>query len=181
MPRKHCVAAQPPLQDVLHTLIPPPPPSSSPPLLTARTILQLPPSPPPLSHTQNLLASLPDSWTICNVCLAPTTPTSKQHYLVLSQAGAQRDTVVAKVPLSDISLLEDFQDILVSSEHSMSLREKRSWWSARRKLDKRMEVGMASPATVCSIFTRDHLCTHTHRSFSLNLNLIGYKSGNPSY
>ena len=141
MPRKHRVGAHSPLQDVLHTLTPPPPPSSSPPLLTARTILQPPPSPPPLSHTQNLLASLPDSWTICNLCLAPTTPTSKHHYLILSQAGAQRDTMVTKVPLPDISLLEEFQDILISSEQSMTVREKRAWWSTRRKLDKQMEVG----------------------------------------
>lgn len=89
--------------------------------------------------------------------------------------------MVAKVPLSDISLLEDFQDILVSSEQSMSLREKRSWWSARRKLDKRMEVGIAIPTTLCGPSSHVITCVHTHRSFSLDLNLIGYKSGNPSY
>ena len=89
--------------------------------------------------------------------------------------------MVAKVPLSDISLLEDFQDILVSSEQSMSLREKRSWWSARRKLDKRMEVGMAIPTTLCGPPSHVITCvTHTGASLSTS-NLIGYKTGNPSY
>ena len=48
--------------------------------------------------------------------------------------------MVTKLLLPDISLLEEFQDILVSSEQSMTVREKRAWWSARRRLDKQMEV-----------------------------------------
>lgn len=135
---------QSPLEDMLHILTPPLPPPSPPTLLVFRTILQPPSSPPPLSHTQYLLASLPDSWTVCNLCLAPTTPARKQYHLMLAQAGAGKECVVIKTPLADISPLEEFQAILDSSEQSMTIREKRAWWAARRKLDKRMEVGMAA-------------------------------------
>jgi len=58
---------------------------------------------------------------------------------MLAQAGAGKECVVIKTPLADISPLEEFQAILDSSEQSMTIREKRAWWAARRKLDKRME------------------------------------------
>lgn len=54
--------------------------------------------------------------------------------------GKNREPLFVKTVIEGQSLLEEFSYLLVESEASMQLNEKRAWWGTRRKLDRRMKA-----------------------------------------
>ena len=64
---------------------------------------------------------------------------SRDHLLV-ARARQGEGPRVAKVPVADSSAVRDLGDILSASGASMTLTDKKSWWSTRRQLDELVKV-----------------------------------------
>lgn len=54
--------------------------------------------------------------------------------------GKNREPLFIKTAIEGQSVLEEFSGLLVESEASMQLNEKRAWWRTRRKLNDRMKA-----------------------------------------
>ena len=75
----------------------------------------------------------------CSLYLPCSLGDTRDHLLV-ARARQGEGPQVVKIPVTDSSPVQDLRDILSASGASMTLTDKRSWWSTRRQLDELIKV-----------------------------------------
>ena len=79
------------------------------------------------------------SFMTCSLYLPCSLGDTRDHLLV-ARARQGEGPQVVKIPVTDSSAVQDLRDILSASGASMTLTDKRSWWSTRRQLDELIKV-----------------------------------------
>ena len=72
--------------------------------------------------------------------MSPKTHPTRQDHLIIVRTSCDGRGVAVGVVKLDRMLLREFDSILRTSGESVSLKERREWWGARKKLDKQLKV-----------------------------------------
>ena len=72
--------------------------------------------------------------------LLSTSSQDQPEHLLLCAVGKNREPLFVKTLIEGQAVLGEFSATLAESDESMRLSEKRTWWTTRRRLDRRMKV-----------------------------------------